>query len=85
VAAHRICVRQGWLGDAPRNRRGTERKFKDRAQRSAARFAEMRHRMGLLILYGPKAIRLFAGTQATPPSRRPRGAPPGQTQLDIPA
>ena len=41
--------------------------------------------MGLLIPYGPKAVQLFPGTQATPPSRRGRGAPPGQTQLDIAA
>ena len=81
----RICVRQGWLGDAPRNRRGTERKFKEKAERAAARFAEMRQRIGLLIPYGPKAVQLFPGTQVTPPSRRPRGAPPGQTALDIPA
>jgi hypothetical protein len=43
----------------------------------------MRHRMGLLIPYGPEAVRHFDDAQATPPSRRPRGAPPGQTQLDI--
>jgi hypothetical protein len=79
----RICVRQGWLGDAPRNRRGTERKFKDRAERIAVRFAEMRHRMGLMGAYGEKAVRLFPQAQVTPPSRRPRGEPPGQTQLDI--
>lgn len=46
--------------------------------------ADMRARMGLMGAYGEKAERLGLG-QRTPPSRRPRGAPPGQTQLDIPA
>jgi hypothetical protein len=83
MVAH-LCA-PGLARDAPRNRRSTERKFKDRAERIAVRFAEMRYRMGLLIPYGPKAVQHFPGTEVTPPSRRPRGAPPGQTQLDIPA
>ena len=43
----------------------------------------MRVRMGVAARCGPKADALF-GTGRTPPSRRPRGAPPGQTTLDIP-
>lgn len=35
------------------------------------------------IAYGERAVALFTGAQGTPPSRRPRGVPPGQTQLDI--
>jgi hypothetical protein len=45
----------------------------------------MRYRMGLLIPYGEKAVQHFPGTQVTPRSLRARGAPPGQTQLNIPA
>jgi hypothetical protein len=41
-------------------------------------------RMGVMAAYGPKAVQLLPGTPATPPSRRPRGALPGQTQIDIP-
>lgn len=44
----------------------------------------MRVRMGVAAPYGIKAEHLKLG-QRTPPSRRPRGAPPGQTTLDIPA
>ncbi len=76
-------MRQGWLGDAPRNRRESERKY-HRAEPIAARFAEMRLRMGLLIPYGEKA----SSTSPARRSRRRRGerrGPPGQTQLDIPA
>lgn len=43
----------------------------------------MRVRMGVAAPYGEKAEALF-GTGRTPPSRRLRGAPPGQTTLDIP-
>lgn len=81
----RICFRQGWLGNPKRNDAEAERKFMERANAISDRLARMRVRMGVMAAYGPKAVQLFPGTQATPPSRRPRGAPPGQTQLDIPA
>lgn len=81
----RICFREGWLGNPRRNHRDTTRNFQDRGQRIAVKLAEMRARMGLLIPYGERAAELFGSAQRTPPSRRPRGAPPGQTRLDIPA
>jgi len=80
----RICFRQGWLGSPRRNHRQAERGFRDRAQRIQTRLADMRVRMGIAAPYGIKAEQLQLG-QRTPPSRRPRGAPPGQTTLDIPA
>jgi hypothetical protein len=80
----RICYCQGWLGNPARNMRKAKRGFKDRAARAAARLAEMRVRMGVAAAYGAKAEQLDIGLR-TPPSRRPRGAPPGQTTLDIPA
>ncbi len=40
-------------------------------------------RMGVMGAYGEKAEKLQLGMRV-PPSRRPRGAPVGQTVLDIP-
>lgn len=42
----------------------------------------MRVVMGVAAAYGDKAVQLGLGDR-TPPSRRPRGAPPGQTTLDL--
>jgi hypothetical protein len=78
----RICYREGWLGNPRRNHRNATRAFRDRAQRIAARLADMRARMGLTAAYGEAAEELGLG-QRTPPSRRPRG-PNGQQALDIP-
>jgi hypothetical protein len=80
----RICFCQGWLGSPSRRERQTKRGFQERSQRIAARLADMRVRMGVAQPYGTKAEQLQLGPR-TPPSRRPRGAPPGQTTLDIPA
>jgi hypothetical protein len=79
----RICYLAGWLGNPDRRTREATRKFKTRAERIAVRLAEMRYRMGVMGGYGENAQRLHLG-QRTPPSQRPRGAPPGQTTLDIP-
>jgi hypothetical protein len=79
----RICYCQGWHGSPQRNHRHTKRGFQDRAERIQGKLANMRVRMGVAAPYGAKAEHLQLG-QRTPPSRRPRGAPPGQTLLDIP-
>jgi hypothetical protein len=79
----RICYRAGWLGNPDRRTREATRKFKTRAERVALQLADMRHRMGVMGAYGEAAERLQLGLR-TPPSRRPRGAPVGQTTLDIP-
>jgi len=42
----------------------------------------MRVRIGVAEAYGAKAALLDIG-KCTPPSRRPRGAPPGQGTLDL--
>lgn len=80
----RICHREGWLALPRRNRGDTKRGFKDRGQRISVKLANMRARMGLMAAYGENAAQLFGSAQRTPPSRRPRGAPVGQTTLDIP-
>jgi hypothetical protein len=79
----RICYLAGWLGNPARAERAATRKFRERGQRISAKLVEMRFRMGVMAAYGEKAEQLGLG-QRTPPSRRPRGAPPGQTTLDIP-
>jgi hypothetical protein len=80
----RICYREGWLGSERRNHGECTRGFKERGQRISAKLAEMRVRMGVMAAYGEKAARVFPNAMRTPPSRRPRGAPVGQTTLDIP-
>jgi len=80
----RICFREGWLGNPRRNGQGTKRRFKDRADVIAVKLANMRVRMGVMGAYGEAAVRVFPNAMRTPPSRRARGAPPGQTTLDIP-
>jgi hypothetical protein len=81
----RISAREGWLGSARSARRNhgqPERSFRETGQRIAARLGDMRVRMGVAAAYGEQAERRGFG-QRTPPSRRPRGAPPGQTSLDL--
>lgn len=78
----RICSREGWLGSARRNYGEAKRSFAEKGRRIAARLAEMRARMGVAQAYGATAARLDIGNR-TPPSRRPRGAPPGQGTLDL--
>jgi hypothetical protein len=58
------------------------RSFAERGRRIADTLAGMRVRMGVAAAYGEKAV-LHGHGQRTPPSRRPRGAPPGQTTLDL--
>lgn len=72
----RIAAKNGWLGSTRAARRAGERKFQARGQRIATRLAKMRVRMGLARPYGVRAAQLGLG-QETPPSRRPRPAPPG--------
>jgi len=78
----RICSREGWLGSARRNHGEAERGFQETGRRIASRLADMRVVMGVAAAYGEKAVQLGLGDR-TPPSRRPRGAPPGQTTLDL--
>ncbi len=77
----RIGAKHGWLGSARLARRGQrepgERGFKEAGERIAAKLADKRLRKGLGQPYGLKAAALGLG-QATPPSRRTRGAPPGE-------
>jgi hypothetical protein len=79
----RIGRKNGWLGSARRARRKGarraegERRFKEAGERIAADLAGRRLATGLGQPYGPKAAALGLG-EATPPSRRPRGAPPGK-------
>ncbi len=78
----RICSREGWLSSARRNYGEIKRGFAETGRRIASRLAEMRVRMGVAEAYGNKAARLDIGKR-TPPSRRARGAPPGQSTLDF--
>ena len=72
----RIAAKQGWLGSVRSARREGERRFKGAGERAAAKLAKYRWRIGLAQPYGPKAAALALGEEL-PPSRRPRGAPPG--------
>jgi hypothetical protein len=78
----RICAREGWLGSARRNHRRPERRCRDRGQRIAVLLGNMRAHVGLAAAYGENAHELGLGARV-PPSRRTRGAPPGQTTLDL--
>jgi hypothetical protein len=79
----RIGAKHGWLGSTRRGRRKGaqrmegERRFKETGERIAAKLAEKRLEEGLGQPYGPNAAALGIG-EVTPPSRRPRGAPPGR-------
>jgi hypothetical protein len=73
----RIAAKAGWLGSArAAQRHPGERKFKDRGHKSSMSIAKTRARQGLYSPYGPGATKSGRGEE-TPPSRRPRGAPPG--------
>jgi hypothetical protein len=71
----RIASKQGWLGSTRTARRHGQRRFKEKGERISSRLAELRVKAGLAQPYGPKAAALGIG-EKTPPSRRPRGAPP---------
>lgn len=74
----RIAAKNDWLGSvrSAARRRGT-RTQKDAGRKAAMSVAKIRARIGLYKPYGPGAKKLGRGEE-TPPSRRPRGAPPGQ-------
>jgi hypothetical protein len=78
----RILAREGWLGSARRNHEQPERPHREAGERAAHRLADYRARIGIVEPYGDKAVELELGDRV-PPSRRPRGAPPGQQTLDI--
>jgi hypothetical protein len=86
----RIAHRQGWLGSARRPVSDAQRKAQSTGQAAASRLARFRARtlarfrarVGITQPYGKPAVILGIGRQ-TPPSRRPRGAPPGQEVLDL--
>lgn len=71
----RISAKNGWLGSTRTVRRQGQRRFKEVGERAAAGLAKWRTRHGLAQPYGPKAAALKIGEE-TPPSRRPRRAPP---------
>jgi hypothetical protein len=73
----RIGAKHGWLGSVRGAQRQGERRFKEVGERAAAKLAKFRWRIGLAQPYGPKAAALGLGEE-TPPSRRPRGTPPGE-------
>ncbi len=73
----RIAAINDWLGSARAAKRQTGTRRQQRAGENAAkRLGKMRASMGLLQRYGAAAKALGLG-EDTPPSRRPRGAPPG--------
>lgn len=74
----RIAAKAGWLGSARAAQRhqGT-RTRRDAGRRAAMSVAKTRARLGLYSPYGPGAKTSGRGEE-TPPSRRPRGAPPGE-------
>jgi hypothetical protein len=73
----RIAAKNGWLGSTrAAKRHAGERGFKDAGKRAAENLAKKRARMRLYTPYGPQAKKLDQRDE-TPPSRRPRGAPPG--------
>ena len=72
----RIAAKAGWLGSVRSARRHDgARGFKSAGRRAAKNLAKTRARQGLYSPYGPGAKK--RGGDETPPSRRPRGAPPG--------
>ena len=74
----RIAAKNGWLGSARSavRHQGT-RTRKDAGRKAAMSVAKTRARLGLYKPYGPAAKKSGNGEE-TPPSRRPRGAPPGK-------
>lgn len=74
----RIGAVNGWLGSvraAKRAKKGV-RTMMDEGTRAVASLSKRRSKHGLDLPYGLQAKRLGLGEE-TPPSRRPRGAPPG--------
>ena len=67
---------RSWLGSARRNHGQARRRGERAGVAAAAQLARFRAAIGLGQPYGPKAVELGLGP-ADPPSRRPRGAPPG--------
>ncbi len=73
----RIAAKAGWLGSTrAAQRHPGKRNFKDRGHKASMSVAKTRARQGLYSPYGPGAKKSGRGEE-TPPSRRPRGAPPG--------
>jgi hypothetical protein len=72
----RIAAVNGWIGSARRAARDLVRPFKHASRTAAKHLADYRARVGLAYPYGPRAKALSIGEE-TPPSERPRGAPPG--------
>ncbi len=73
----RIAAKAGWLGSTrAAQRHAGERRFKKRGHDASMSVAKTRARQGLYTPYGPQAKKLGHKNE-TPPSRRPRGAPPG--------
>jgi hypothetical protein len=75
----RIAAVNGWIGSvraAKRAKKNGVRTMMDVGVKAAASLAKRRSKHGLDLPYGPKAKALGLGDE-TPPSRRPRGAPPG--------
>ena len=73
----RIAAINGWLGSARAAKRAKGTRRQEQAGADAAKsLKKMRVNMGLTARYGAQAKALGLGEE-TPPSRRPRGAPPG--------
>jgi hypothetical protein len=72
----RIAAVNGWIGSARRAARDLVRPFKHASRTAAKELADQRARAGIAYPYGPRAKALGIGEE-TPPSERPRGAPPG--------
>ena len=72
----RIAYVNEWIGSARHIAHDRVRAFKWAAREAARELADKRTRAGLGYPYGPQAKALGIGEE-TPPSERPRGAPPG--------
>jgi hypothetical protein len=74
----RIAAKAGWFGSTRAARRhGGVRRMKKAGRHATLSIAKKRARLGLYTPYGPGAKKSGRGEE-TPPSRRPRGAPPGK-------
>jgi hypothetical protein len=75
----RIAAKNGWLGStrSAQRHQGTRTK-KDAGRKASMSLAKARAHLGLYTPYGPGAKKSGRGEE-TPPSRRPRGAPPGRS------
>jgi hypothetical protein len=75
----RIAAANGWLGSvraAKRAKKNGVRTMRDDGVKAAASLVNRRSKYDLDLPYGAEAKTLGLGEE-TPPSRRPRGAPPG--------